>query len=76
MVVNTFLSNYWIWGPLACRLFGALGLGGVFDVASIMTMVVIGWDRYNLIVKGLTGTEVTPFKAFLAIIGIWTYAIF
>ena len=73
VVINAFLSDYWVWGPLACRLFGALG--GVFGVASIMTMVVIGWDRYNLIVKGLTGTEVTPVKAFLAIIGIWTYAI-
>jgi hypothetical protein len=27
-----------------------------------MTMVVIGYDRYNVIVKGFSGTKITPSK--------------
>jgi hypothetical protein len=27
-----------------------------------MTMVVIGYDRYNVIVKGFTGVRITPKK--------------
>ena len=34
---------------LACRLYGCLG--AIFGTASITTMVVIGYDRYNVIVK-------------------------
>merc|ERR1712038_732482 len=40
-----------------------------------MTMVFIGYDRYNVIVKGLSGKEITPGMAFLGILLIWTYAI-
>jgi hypothetical protein len=44
----------------ACRLYGCLG--AVFGTCSIMTMVVIGFDRYNVIVKGFSGTKITPGK--------------
>jgi r-opsin len=43
-------------------------------VAAILTMVVIGYDRYNVIVKGFTGKKITPTIAFLSIVFIWAYA--
>ena len=42
---------------------------------SLVTMVFIGWDRYNVIVKGLQGQKLTKFKAFAMIIFIWFYAL-
>jgi r-opsin len=42
---------------------------------SIMTMVVIGYDRYNVIVKGFSGTKITGGKAFVILLCIWTYGI-
>ena len=43
-------------------------------VAAILSMVVIGYDRYNVIVKGFSGKKITPVMAFFIIISIWTYA--
>ena len=40
-----------------------------------MTMVVIGFDRYNVIVKGFSGTKITAGKAAGLLLGIWAYAI-
>jgi hypothetical protein len=37
-------------------------LGGIFGTLSLMTMIVIGYDRYNVIVKGFTGVKITPGK--------------
>jgi hypothetical protein len=33
-----------------------------------MTMVVIGFDRYNVIVKGFSGTKITGGKAAIIIL--------
>ncbi len=38
-------------------------------------MVVIGYDRYNVIVKGFSGTKITAGLAALIIILIYVYAI-
>ena len=38
-------------------------------------MVVIGFDRYNVIVKGFSGTKITAGKAAGFLLGIWAYAI-
>ena len=45
---------------LGCQLYAAMG--GIFGTASLLTMIVIGYDRYNVIVKGFTGTKITPGK--------------
>ncbi len=42
----------------ACQIYGCLG--AVFGTCSIMTMVVIGYDRYNVIVKGFSGPKIGP----------------
>ena len=40
-----------------------------------MTMVVIGFDRYNVIVKGFSGTKITGGKAAGLLLAIWAYSI-
>ncbi len=42
---------------------------------SIMTMVVIGYDRYNVIVKGFNGVKITPCIAAGILILIYIYSI-
>ena len=37
-------------------------LGGVFGTIYILSMVVIGYDRYNVICKGFNGVKITPGK--------------
>ena len=38
-------------------------------------MLVIGYDRYNVIVKGFNGTKITHGKAFGIILASWIYGI-
>ena len=52
---NTFSSLI-----LACKLYAALG--NMFGVSAIVTMVVIGFDRYNVIVKGFSGAKINAGK--------------
>ena len=40
-----------------------------------MTMVVIGYDRYNVIVKGFSGTKITGGKAAGILFILWAYSI-
>ena len=37
-------------------------------------MVVIGYDRYNVIVKGLSGKRITPGIAIVILIIVWSYS--
>ena len=72
VVINAFASDFWMWGATLCRVYACIG--GIFGTASIMTMVVIGYDRYNVIVKGFKGTKITFGKAAIIIIIVWLYA--
>lgn len=38
-------------------------------------MVVVGYDRWNVIVKGLNGQKITKGHALIALVGIWAYSI-
>ena len=40
-----------------------------------MTMVAIGFDRYNVIVIGISGTKITAGKAAAIISAIWIYGV-
>jgi r-opsin len=51
MVVNCY-NETWVFGPLMCEVYGMLG--SLFGCASIWTMTVIAFDRYNVIVKVCT----------------------
>lgn len=73
VVINAFTQRYWMWGAFGCRLYGCLG--AIFGTCSIMSMVVIGYDRYNVIVKGFSGKKISPGMA-AGILGvIWGYSI-
>ena len=39
-----------------------------------MTMVVIGYDRYNVIVKGMQGAKITAGTAVIILAAIWAYS--
>lgn len=74
VTINAFVKRYWMWGVFGCKLYGALG--AICGTCSIMTMIVIGYDRYNVIVKGFSGVKITAGKAFLILVLIWGYSIF
>ena len=38
-------------------------------------MVVIGYDRFNVIVRGFKGQKITPAVAFLILVSIWAYSV-
>lgn len=71
--INIFIQRYWMWGVLNCKLFSMLG--GIMGTVSIMSMVMIGFDRYNVIVKGLKATKISKGMALGMIIVVWVYAI-
>jgi len=47
----------------------------LLGTCSIMTMVVIGYDRYNVIVKGFSGTKITGPKAAGILLILWAYSV-
>ena len=71
MALNCFYET-WILGPLMCEIYALFG--SIFGCASIWSMTMIAFDRYNVIVKGLSGTPMTNNKALLEIMGIWLFS--
>ncbi|KAK2705135.1 hypothetical protein QYM36_017244 [Artemia franciscana] len=72
-IVTVFSSRWWIFDFLWCKSYAFAG--SVTGIAAILTMVFIGYDRYNVIVKGINGPVVTKLKAAMFIIFIWAYAV-
>jgi len=72
VIINGFTQRYWMWGKLWCDIYGFLG--AVCGTCSILSMVVIGYDRYNVIVKGFSGTKITKGIAFVLVIVLWVYS--
>lgn len=73
LFINSLYSSVWLYGALGCKIYGFIG--GVFGVCSIGTMLVIGYDRYNVIVKGFNGVKMTYGKALCIILCIWIYSV-
>jgi len=71
---NSFGGGAWYFGPYMCELYAALG--GVFGMCSINTMAAISFDRYNVIVRGMSGTRMTNGKSMVIILFCWAYAAF
>lgn len=75
MVWNCY-NETWMFGPLMCELYGMAG--SLFGCISIWTMTMIAFDRYNVIVKGLSAKPMSHGNAILRIFftwvasGIWT----
>lgn len=71
MVVNCYYET-WVFGPLSCTLYGLAG--SLWGCASIWSMAMIAIDRYNVIVKGLSGTPMTPKRAMMMILWVWGFS--
>ena len=61
--------NFKLLNSKPCKVLLNLG------TSSILSMVVIGYDRFNVIVKGLNGQKITVGKALIVLIIIWAYSI-
>ncbi|XP_065090229.1 opsin-1-like [Ochlerotatus camptorhynchus] len=68
MVINCY-NETWVFGPLACQVYGMFG--SLFGCVSIWTMTLIAFDRYNVIVKGLSAKPLTNNGALTRILGVW-----
>uniref|UniRef100_A0A182QYM4 G-protein coupled receptors family 1 profile domain-containing protein n=1 Tax=Anopheles farauti TaxID=69004 RepID=A0A182QYM4_9DIPT len=67
MVINCWHET-WVFGPFACEVYACLG--SLFGCASIWTMTMIAFDRYNVIVKGLSAKPMSNNGALLRILGV------
>lgn len=56
-----------------CELYGMFG--SLFGCVSIWTMTMIAVDRYNVIVKGLSGKPLTHKGALLRLLGVWLFSV-
>lgn len=72
MVIASYYET-WTFGPLMCDLYAFCG--SLFGCASIWTMTMIAFDRYNVIVKGLAGRPLTNAGAISRIIFIWLFSL-
>ncbi|XP_058790310.1 rhodopsin-like [Phymastichus coffea] len=71
MVINCYYET-WIFGPLMCEIYALCG--SIFGCTSIWSMCMIAFDRYNVIVKGLSAKPMTINGSLLRILGIWLMA--
>ncbi|CRK97767.1 CLUMA_CG011147, isoform A [Clunio marinus] len=68
MIINCY-NETWVFGPMMCQIYGMCG--SLFGCVSIWTMIVIAFDRYNVIVKGLSATPLTNGSAVFKIFLVW-----
>jgi r-opsin len=60
-------------GPFFCELYGMMG--SIFGCISIWTMTMIAFDRYNVIVKGLSAKPMSINGALIRILIIWLWSL-
>ncbi|XP_076442275.1 rhodopsin-like [Babylonia areolata] len=73
LTISAF-NKRWIFGKIACELYGLVG--GVFGLLSINTMAVIAIDRYNVIAKPIKAARTLSYhKAFVMIVLVWVWSI-
>jgi len=73
ILVNCYYQT-WSFSPFVCQMYAFLG--SLFGGASIWSMVFITLDRYNVIVKGISGTPLKTSGALFRILYVWTGALF
>ncbi|XP_014472268.1 PREDICTED: rhodopsin [Dinoponera quadriceps] len=72
MVINCYYET-WVLGPFFCEMYGLAG--SLFGCGSIWTMTMIAFDRYNVIVKGLSAKPMSVNGALLRIFALWFFAL-
>ncbi|XP_014212026.1 rhodopsin, long-wavelength-like [Copidosoma floridanum] len=70
MVINCYYET-WVFGPLMCEVYALCG--SIFGCSSIWSMCMIAFDRYNVIVKGLSAKPLSITGALIRIVGIWLF---
>ncbi|KAK4301081.1 hypothetical protein Pmani_026751 [Petrolisthes manimaculis] len=70
---NCFNGGVWMFSPFMCELYACLG--SITGLCSIWSLAFISFDRYNVIVKGVSAAPLTTGKAMMFILFSWTYAI-
>ncbi|KAK4035835.1 compound eye opsin BCRH2 [Daphnia magna] len=72
-VYNFFLGGPWRFGEMGCQIHAFLG--ACFGYNQIFTLTMISYDRYNVIVKGFSGTPLTFNRAVTIITMSWIWAL-
>jgi len=70
---NCFMGGVWMFSPFACELYAVFG--SVTGLGSLLSHVFITWDRYNVIVHGVSGKPLTFGKAMIMVLFVWVYSI-
>ncbi|XP_068213776.1 compound eye opsin BCRH1-like [Palaemon carinicauda] len=70
---NCFNGGKWMFSPFFCELYAALG--AVTGVCSIWSLVMISYDRYNIICNSFNGPKLTQGKAIGLCLFCWAMAI-
>lgn len=73
MAINLFYET-WVLGPLMCDIYTMCG--SMTGCVSIWSMSMIALDRYQVIVKGISGRPMTIKLAIMKILFIWSMAVF
>lgn len=71
-MVMSCIKGTWAFSAFTCEL--AAFLANVAGCSAIYFMVFITLDRYNVIVKGVSGTPLTTTGALIRILFTWTFA--
>jgi len=70
---NCFMGGVWMFSPFACELYSVFG--AITGLGSLLSHVFITYDRYNVIVHGVSGKPLTFGKATAIVLFIWAYGI-
>jgi len=70
---NCFSGGVWMFSPSYCEIYALCGT--VTGIGQLWTLVFISYDRYNVIVHGVSGNPLTSTKALLMCLFAWGYAI-
>lgn len=72
VVVNGFYGT-WILGPFWCEMYGFFG--SLFGCVSIWSMTLIAYDRYCVIVKGISRKPLTITSAIFHLLFVWAFCL-
>ncbi|XP_064091417.1 compound eye opsin BCRH2-like [Macrobrachium nipponense] len=70
---NCFMGGQWMFSALYCEIYACLG--AITGVCSIWSLVMISWDRYNIICNSFNGPKLTMGKAVIMCLFCWAMAI-
>uniref|UniRef100_A0A340TBQ9 G-protein coupled receptors family 1 profile domain-containing protein n=1 Tax=Anopheles quadriannulatus TaxID=34691 RepID=A0A340TBQ9_ANOQN len=68
LIINSYHET-WVFGPLMCEIYGMFG--SLSGCVSIWSMTMIAFDRYTVIVKGLSAKPLTYVGSVMRILFVW-----